>query len=70
MQNILAAIAIAQAAVKVGADIMAAIRVATEGGRDLTPEELALVIAQKQSADALADAERRRLDDLFGGATT
>ena len=65
-QNILAAITIAQAAIQIGSDIFNAVRVATEEGRDLTPDELAAVLAKKQAADDLAESERKRLDDLFG----
>lgn len=65
-QNILAAIAIAQAAIKVGSDIFDAIQRATSEGRDLTADEFNAILIKKTNADDLAANERRRLDELFG----
>ena len=65
-QNILAAIALAQAAIKIGSDIFDAVQRATAEGRDLTQDEFNDILAKKHAADDLAAAERRRLDDLFG----
>lgn len=63
--NILVALSIAQAALKIGSDIFDLVQAATGDGRDLTPDELAKVFAKKQAADELAAAERARLDSLL-----
>lgn len=65
MPQVLAALAIAQAAAAVWRDISSAVAVAQSEGRDLTPAEFDALTSKKASADALADAELKRLRDKF-----
>lgn len=66
MPHILIALQIAQAAGAVVSDVLAAIRTAQSEGRDLTDAEMAALTHKKQSADALAEAEAKRLREKFG----
>lgn len=63
MPQILLALQIGQAAANVLSDVLAAVKTAQSEGRDLTADEVAALVAKKQSADALAEGEVKRLHD-------
>lgn len=67
MPQVLAALAIAQAAAEVFNSISSAVATANSEGRDLTPAEWEALTSKKQSADALAEAELTRLRKKYPG---